>query len=197
MVTPTTRIDASHRIDGALHASEAVSLHGHLVGEVISDDVFVVEASAVVEGDVHAAQVVVHGTVVGTIEGTESVTISETGQVAGDIKTKAFELLAGGRVRGQVESAETVARRQAGRGRVGARPSSATNRSRAASTARSGPATRSMKPTPKPKPKPKRGNKAKGSSKAASKRSKRARQEEVELAPEIVEIDDVQETVTS
>ncbi|MBD90705.1 MAG: hypothetical protein CL940_10230 [Deltaproteobacteria bacterium] len=196
MVTPTTRIDASHRIDGALHASEAVSLYGHLVGEVISDDVFVIEAAAVVEGDVHAAQVVVHGTVVGTVEGTESVTISATGQVAGDIKTKAFELVAGGRVRGQVESAETVARRQAGRGRAGARSSSATNRSRASSAARSGPATRSMKPTPKPKPKPKRSNKAKAS-KAASKRSKRARQEEVELAPEIVEIDDVQETVTS
>ena len=194
MVTPTTRIDASHRIDGALHASEAVSLYGHLVGEVISDDVFVIEAAAVVEGDVHAAQVVVHGTVVGTVEGTESVTISATGQVAGDIKTKAFELVAGGRVRGQVESAETVARRQAGRGRAGARSSSATNRSRASSAARSGPATRSMKPTPKPKPK--RSNKAKAS-KAVSKRSKRARQEEVELAPEIVEIDDVQETVTS
>ncbi len=194
MVTPTTRIDASHRIDGALHASEAVSLYGHLVGEVISDDVFVIEAAAVVEGDVHAARVVVHGTVVGTVEGTESVTISATGQVAGDIKTKAFELVAGGRVRGQVESAETVARRQAGRGRAGARSSSATNRSRASSAARSGPATRSMKPTPKPKPK--RSNKAKAS-KTASKRSKRARQEEVELAPEIVEIDDVQETVTS
>ena len=59
MVTPTTRIDASHRIDGALHASEAVSLYGHLVGEVISDDVFVIEAAAVVEAAGYRSMLIV------------------------------------------------------------------------------------------------------------------------------------------
>ena len=52
MATPTTRIDASHRIEGTLRAGESVSFHGHMLGDVLSDDLFVVEATAIVEGDV-------------------------------------------------------------------------------------------------------------------------------------------------
>ena len=200
MVTPTTRIDASHRIEGALHAAEPVSLHGHLVGEVISDDTFVIEASAIVEGDVHATHVMVLGTVVGTIEGTESVTIGATGQVSGDIKTRAFELLAGGRVRGQVESAASVARRQVGRDQgaswsQGSRRSAGANRSR-------GRAVTAPTPETKTKPsaassKPKRAAKKKAKAKSVSKRSTAAQREEVELSQEVVELDNVNETLTS
>ena len=198
MVTPTTRIDASHRIEGALHAAEPVSLHGHLVGEVISDAVFVVEASAIVEGDIHATEVIVLGTVVGTIEGTESVTIGATGQVAGDIKTRSFELTAGGRVRGQVESAASVARRQAGRAQTsswsqGARRGAGASRGRAVTA----PKPETAPTASKAPAKPKRSAKKKAKSKSPSKRSRAARSEEVELTPEVVELDNVNETVTS
>jgi len=198
MVTPTTRIDASHRIEGALHAAEPVSLCGHLVGEVISDDVFVIEASAIVEGDVHATDVVVLGTVIGTIEGTESVSVGATGQVAGDIKTRSFELIAGGRVRGQVESAAAITRRQAGRGQASSWSQSSR---RSAGSSRSRGVTA---PTPEPSPKaakepakPKRTSKKKSKAKSASKSSRAALREEVELSPEVVELDNVNETLTS
>jgi cytoskeletal protein CcmA (bactofilin family) len=87
MATPATRIDASHRIEGILRAGESVSFHGHLLGDVLSDDLFVVEAAAVVEGDVDAERVIVEGTVVGAIRATHSVQVASSGQVAGDITT--------------------------------------------------------------------------------------------------------------
>lgn len=193
MVTPTTRIDASHRIEGSLHAGEPVSLHGHLVGEVVSDDVFVVEVSAVVEGDVQAMEVVVLGTVVGVIEATESVTIGATGQVAGDIKTRSFELVAGGRVRGQVDSTANVANAQVGRSRSASwtqssRRAAGTTRGRTGSTPAPQRAAEPAKAS-----KPKRATKKKSKSKTASKRARVARSEEVELSHEVVELDNVQE----
>jgi cytoskeletal protein CcmA (bactofilin family) len=197
MVTPTTRIDASHRIDGSLHASEPVSLFGHLVGEVVSDDVFIVEASAIVEGDVQASEVVVLGTVVGVIEATESVTVGATGQVSGDIKTRSLELIAGGRIQGQVESAATVARAQVGRTQAaawnqGARRTSSSTRGRdvSASTTRTTAASVEA-------PKPKRAAKKKSKPKATAKKARVARREEVELSPEVVELDSATEPATS
>ncbi len=193
MLTPTTRIDASHRIEGSLHAGEPVSLHGHLVGEVVSDDVFVVEVSAVVEGDVQAMEVVVLGTVVGVIEATESVTIGATGQVAGDIKTRSFELVAGGRVRGQVDSTANVANAQVGRSRSASWTQSS-RRSAGSSRGRAGSAPAPQRAAePVKASKPKRTTKKKPKSKTASKRARVARSEEVELSHEVVELDNVQE----
>lgn len=193
MVTPTTRIDASHRIEGSLHAGEPVSLHGHLVGEVISDDVFVVEVSAIVEGDVQAMEVVVLGTVVGVIEATESVTIGATGQVAGDIRTRSFELVAGGRVRGQVDSTANVTHAQVGRNQAASWTQSS-RRGAGASRGRTASAPAPQRAAePAKVPKPKRAAKKKSKSKTPAKRARVARTQEVELAHEVVELDNVRE----
>ena len=198
MVTARTRIDASHRIEGTLEAGEPVSFGGHLVGEVISDAPFVVEVDAIVEGEIHATEVVILGTVVGTVEGIESVTVGATGQVAGDIKTRALHLHAGGRVQGQVESAVSVARRQANRGRGASRSSSA---ARGATAHRGRPVTAPKAATKAqdspPISKPKRSSKSKGKAKSSSKRSRAAHNEEVELSPEVVELDNLNEPAKS
>ena len=199
MVTPTTRIDASHRIDGSLHASEPVSLFGHLVGQVMSDNVFVVEASAILEGDVQAREVVVLGTVVGAIEATESVTVGATGQVSGDIKTRSFELVAGGRIRGQVESAATVARAQVGRHQAATwNPSSRrTSPPVGGHAVRAPAAEKTTAPSEPSKPKRAANKKPKAKAKAKAKGGRPARREEVELSPEVVELDSVTEPAKS
>lgn len=193
MVTSTTRIDASHRIEGSLHAGEPVSLCGHLVGAVVSDDVFVVEASAIVEGDVQAMEVVVLGTVVGVIEATESVTVGATGQVCGDIKTRSFELVAGGRVRGQVESAATITRAQSGRSQAASWSQSSRRATSASRTRNVSAPTPQRASEPVEAPKPKRSAKKRPKSKAPAKSARTARREEVELSPEMVELDSVKE----
>jgi cytoskeletal protein CcmA (bactofilin family) len=183
MATPTTRIDASHRIEGTLRAGESVSFHGHMLGDVLSDDLFVVEATAIVEGDVDAERVVVLGTVVGAIRATHSVQVAGGGQVAGDITTSAFELVAGGRVRGMVESGATVPPAQINRSH-GARWSSPARPGTAASPSAVPRASDATTAAPKPK-------RAKKKARTTRKRptASRAKREVVEIPAELVEIE--------
>jgi cytoskeletal protein CcmA (bactofilin family) len=183
MATPATRIDASHRIEGILRAGESVRFHGHMLGNVLSDDLFVVEADAIVEGDVDAERVVVMGTVVGAIRATHSVQVSDGGQVAGDITTSAFELVAGGRVRGVVESGATVSHAQSKRSQSASWSSPA----RRTSTTRSAPAPAPAKAkaaTAKRKP-----TKKKGRSPARKRGTGASSREVVEMPTEVVEIE--------
>jgi len=183
MATPTTRIGSSHRIEGTLRASEAVSLFGHLVGEFLSEDLLVVEADAIVEGDIRAERVVVLGTVVGDIEATDLVEIGATGQVAGAVTTRSFELIAGGRISGRVESGATVRRPQLdGRRTTSAR--SAMVRRAPVLTPEKREKPRAT--APKRKAKPKR-SKAKVTRKR--KPSSGSKSEVVELPAEVVELD--------
>lgn len=100
----TASIAAGHRVIGTISASEDLLVLGRVEGRIQSEATVVVEAAAIIEGDILAKAVIVRGVVVGTIEAVEAIEIAPTAQVAGDLRTRRLTLRPGGRVAGQVAS---------------------------------------------------------------------------------------------
>ncbi len=102
-------IAAGHRVSGNISAAEDLAIFGRVEGRIQSEATVVVEGSAIIEGDITAAYVVVRGLVVGDIAGVEGVEVAPGAQVAGDIRTRRLTLRAGGRVAGTVSTGVEVA----------------------------------------------------------------------------------------
>lgn len=125
-------IAANHRVVGTISAAEDLVVQGRVEGRILSDATLIVDASAIVEGEILARHVIVRGVVVGDISGVEQIEVSASGQVLGDLKTRRLALKAGGRVSGLVHTGVEVAahsaatnRQNAANWRPAARPATA------------------------------------------------------------------------
>src|SRR5215213_5230532 len=83
-----------------------------IVGDIESTGVVKIEGivEGTVHGDIRAHEVVIGGTVVGTIIADERVEIQGTSTVQGDIHTKSIVVLEGGVINGTVRMGEQAAR---------------------------------------------------------------------------------------
>jgi len=104
----TATIAAGHRVIGTISASEDLLILGRVEGRIQSEATVVVEASAIIEGDIVARNVVIRGIVVGDVQAVEAIEIAPTAQVAGDLRAKRLGLRAGGRISGLVASGVDV-----------------------------------------------------------------------------------------
>jgi cytoskeletal protein CcmA (bactofilin family) len=95
-------IAANHRVVGTISAGEDLIVLGRVEGRIQSEASVIIEATAIVEGDITANHVLVRGVVVGDLQGVEGVEVAPGAQVAGDIRTRRLTLRAGGRVAGTV-----------------------------------------------------------------------------------------------
>lgn len=95
-------IAPNHRVVGTISAGEDLVVQGRVEGKILSEATLVIDASAVVEGDILARHVIVRGVVIGEVAGVEAVELASSGQILGDIKTRRLALKAGGRVAGSV-----------------------------------------------------------------------------------------------
>mgnify|MGYP001094677782 CR=1 FL=1 len=194
MAQASSYIDASQRIDGVINASEDLVLAGHVVGTLESSHKVVVTTEGMVEGDISARSVEVHGVVVGQISALDDILISRQAQVQGSIKARRLHVEPGARIDADVSSGEETAPSRSTRRSATRRPASRPSLSRRDVTRE----VRTIERTPSPPPTeeiaaPKPAKKAtkkptKKATKTRSKRSAKPKSEDLPTKAEFVEI---------
>tara|TARA_R110000787_G_scaffold1489_6_gene6134 strand:- start:900 stop:1409 length:510 start_codon:yes stop_codon:yes gene_type:complete len=66
-------IAAGTRLEGRIAFSGPTIVSGHLKGDITTDGLLVIEAGAIVDGNIDGAVIVVHGTLTGTISASEMI----------------------------------------------------------------------------------------------------------------------------
>jgi cytoskeletal protein CcmA (bactofilin family) len=107
---PQNRIDsligATTRIEGNLFFSGGLRIDGLVRGNVAAlpdqPGTLVISEHARVEGEVHAAHVVVNGTIVGPVNATETLELQGNSRVKGDVHYKSLEIQQGAIVEGRL-----------------------------------------------------------------------------------------------
>lgn len=93
-------------IDGDLHFSGGLMVEGTVKGSIRSDNgaegVLVVSPQGRIEGQLHAPQVELSGTIEGDIIASERLVLGATAKVHGNIYYKVLEMAAGAQVSGQM-----------------------------------------------------------------------------------------------
>jgi cytoskeletal protein CcmA (bactofilin family) len=134
-VSDISVIAANHKVTGTISAAEDLLVQGRVEGRILSDATLVIDASAIVEGEILARHVIVRGVVIGDVSAVEQIEVAPSGQILGDLRTRRLALKAGGRISGLVHTGIEVA---AHAGQTGAR--AAQTNWRAAAPARPAPA---------------------------------------------------------
>lgn len=70
---------------GTLHFDKPFLIRGTLSGEIIAQDLLVVDENAVVEANISAAKVIIRGSVKGNVVAQEKVEVTLTGKLFGNV----------------------------------------------------------------------------------------------------------------
>ena len=103
-------IAAGMKIIGDIESTGVVKIEGIVEGAIRGARQLLLGRQGTVHGDIRAHEVVIGGTVVGTIIADERVEIQGTSSVQGDIHTKSIVVLEGGVINGNVRMGENAAR---------------------------------------------------------------------------------------
>jgi len=118
-------IAAGMKIIGDIESTGVVKIEGIVEGAIRGARQLLLGRQGTVHGDIRAHEVVIGGTVVGTIIADERVEIQGTSSVQGDIHTKSIVVLEGGVINGNVRMGENAVRDGARDRRDGASDSAA------------------------------------------------------------------------
>ena len=103
-------IASGMKIVGDIESTGVVKIEGIVEGAVRGARQLLLGRQGTVHGDIRAHEVVIGGTVVGTIVADERVEIQGTSSVKGDIHTKSIVVLEGGVINGTVRMGEVPAK---------------------------------------------------------------------------------------
>jgi len=95
-------LDAQLAVVGDLETDGTLRIDGKLRGSIRRADLVILGATAEIEGDVVAREVIVAGAVIGNIDAAERAEVQATAVVTGDIATGAVLIHEGGAVRGRL-----------------------------------------------------------------------------------------------
>src|SRR5882724_3851949 len=96
-------IAADITIEGKIEGGGSVRVAGKFKGDVNVQGDLTIEAGAKLTGGVRADKVTIAGELEGNVEQASRVDVLQTGVVIGDLKTGSLTVIAGARMRGQVE----------------------------------------------------------------------------------------------
>ena len=122
MADKETVIGPDTRISGEVRGDEDLIVRGRIDGKVQLTQNLTVEKGATVQADVDVRQLVVSGTVVGAIVASESVKLTSTARVVGDLASPRVMMEAGAAYRGRVDMGDIAAARAAVSSRAAQRP---------------------------------------------------------------------------
>ena len=96
----TTYIDRGCEMSGELRFRENVRIDGQVDGEIHGEKTVVVGEEATIRARIHAANVVIHGTVEGDIVASGETTLHKSAAVTGELQTGGIVVERGARLRG-------------------------------------------------------------------------------------------------
>ena len=82
-----TILTAGCHFSGKLYCRGATRIGGTIEGQVIAEGLLVIEDEAVINGDIQAEEIVVHGRIEGKVEGRRRVELCATADMQADVET--------------------------------------------------------------------------------------------------------------
>jgi len=105
---PPPLLHAGSGFDGVVLLPRPARIDGRVRGRVLGEQSVWIGATAIVEGDVEAASVVVEGVVEGSVRARERITLAATARVTGAIRAPRVALAEGAWVQGTCRSGEAA-----------------------------------------------------------------------------------------
>src|SRR4030095_2627352 len=139
-----TVIGPSILINGKLTGDEDLTVRGRVEGELSLTKTLIVEPSGVVKANVTVKNAVVSGVVVGNIQATESVELTQEGRMVGDIRSPRVIIVDGASFRGHIDMAAATPRAEGS-----ARPAPVRPPVRAATTSKPAMVSKPAAPPPR------------------------------------------------
>ena len=90
-----TIIGEKTRVEGTLHTQDTTRIDGRIKGEAISDGYLIIGENGYVEGDIRSENMLIAGTVQGTIFVRARLEVTETGKIFGDRTPKSLIIAEG------------------------------------------------------------------------------------------------------
>jgi cytoskeletal protein CcmA (bactofilin family) len=144
MADKETVIGVETRISGEIRGEEDLVVKGRVDGKIHLSHALTIEKGAIVQADVDVRNLVISGTLVGSIVASESVRLLASARVVGDLAAPRVIMDAGAAYRGRVDMGDIEAARAAVASRSVAQPVATS-----ASAAKDRPAPPRVAPTPK------------------------------------------------
>ncbi len=101
-------IAAGMKLTGDIETAGVVKIEGTIDGSIRGARQVLLGRQGTIHGDVRATEIVVGGTVVGTLFADDRVEIEATSSVQGDINTKSIVVHEGGRINGTVRMGDSL-----------------------------------------------------------------------------------------
>lgn len=98
-------IAGSHQFNGDLKFNGCTRIEGHVKGSITStdeDSILIVGETALIEGDIRAARVVINGKVTGNVYATQLLQLDDKAKVKGDLFYSLLEIHSGADIDGKV-----------------------------------------------------------------------------------------------
>jgi cytoskeletal protein CcmA (bactofilin family) len=122
MAEKETVIGLETRVSGEIRGEEDLIVKGRVDGKIHLSQALTVEKGAIVQADVDVRNLVVSGTLVGSITASESVRLLATARVVGNLASPRVIMESGAAYRGRVDMGDIDAARAAVASRAVARP---------------------------------------------------------------------------
>lgn len=104
-----TVIGSATYIQGNIEGKEALVLQGKIEGVIDLKNTFTIEESGVAKGEFQVKDAIISGIVVGTLQAENSVELTETAMVVGDITAPSIAIQDGARFRGKIVTGDAEA----------------------------------------------------------------------------------------
>ena len=108
--TPTL-ISKGCVIEGKIESDVFVRIDGHIKGDLFIGEGLIVGEDGLIDGNVHTKEIVVYGTVNGTVRA-DSIDIKSSGKILGEIHTTTLQVEKGAVYTGMVKMAKESAHRE-------------------------------------------------------------------------------------
>lgn len=171
MADTSTIVGQTMLIKGNLEGDEDLTVQGRIEGSLSLTKTLIIEPNGVVKADVSVANAVVSGVMVGNLTASDSLEITETGRMVGDIRAPRVIIVEGASVRGKVDMGDLEMPRPAS-GRKPAYTPKPMSRPAPAAATKTAAKTPAKKPAPPP-PAPPKAKKPVPPPKAAAKPAKK------------------------
>jgi cytoskeletal protein CcmA (bactofilin family) len=108
--TPTL-ISKGCVVTGKIESDAFVRIDGHIKGDLFISEGLIVGEDGLIEGNINTREIVVYGTVSGTVKA-ESIDIKSSGKILGEIHTKTFQVEKGAVYTGTVNMSKEIVQKE-------------------------------------------------------------------------------------
>ncbi len=114
MTEPITIIGSNTVVSGNLEGDEDLTIEGRVEGSITLSKTLTIEVGGVVRANINVRNAIISGVLVGNIEASEAVHLTEAGRVVGDIAAPRVILVDGSSFRGNIDMGDFDVERDVG-----------------------------------------------------------------------------------